>query len=67
MAIWQIINTNGGKLDPIFDDGNDRIPGEEGFDDAAVKAYAGPDNYNYSGTPNWTPLAQPEEEEADPA
>lgn len=69
MAIWQIIDTKGDTLDPSFDDGNDRIPGEEGFTTEIVESYAGPGNYNYSGTPNWTPLPQPEAEEAqeDPA
>lgn len=62
MAIWQIIDTKGDTLDPTFDDGNDRIPGEEGFTDEIVKSYAGEGNYNYSTTPNWTPLPQPEPE-----
>lgn len=69
MALWQIIDTKDGTLDESFDDRNDRLPGEEGWTDEIVKSYAGPGNYNYSGTPNWTPLPQPEAEESaeDPA
>lgn len=62
MAIWNIIDTKAGALDPTFDDGNDRIPGEDGFTTEIVESYAGPANYNYSSTPNWSPLPQPEEE-----
>lgn len=55
MALWQIIDTYGGKLEEQFDDGKCHKPGEPEFSTYSIDNYAGPGNYNYIGTPNWKP------------
>lgn len=59
MALWQIIKP-GKTLEPQWDDGLTAKPGEEAFSSEAVTAYAGKGNFNYIGTPNWEPPAEPE-------
>jgi hypothetical protein len=63
MALWQIIDTNKGKLKEQWDDGETARPGEEGFSTRKVAKYAGKENFNYIGTPNWEPPVEPGPEE----
>lgn len=60
MALWQITDTKDGVLQDRWDDGDAFVPGEEGFSDEKVTAYAGSYNYVYIGTPNWVAPDAPE-------
>lgn len=51
--LWQIIDTQNGKLEDQYEDGLAFKPGEDGFTTDLVTKYAGSGNFNYMGTPNW--------------
>lgn len=55
MALWK-----SEKPEDDFDDGLTAKPGEAGFTREVAEKHFGHKNFNYSGTPNWVPPAQPE-------
>lgn len=57
MGQWQIIDQNlQGQFVPlpsIYDDGETKLPSEQGFSLANVIAQAAGRLFNFMGTPNW--------------
>lgn len=58
MALWHILST-----DEQFDDGLTAKPGEEGFTRELAEEHANGGEFNYIGTPNWSPPAGQEPQE----
>lgn len=58
MGQWQIIEQDREgiytPLPDIYDDGQDKLPGQAGFTLSAVIAYAAGRWFNFMGTPNWS-------------
>lgn len=55
MGLWQIIDTDNGRLEDQWDDGLTLQPWEDGFTVDRIREYAGAENFNLLGVPNWTP------------
>jgi hypothetical protein len=51
MSKWQFVKSGVPTTDPLFDDGEQTSPGDEGFNTTAVEAAipAGADGFNYVG------------------